>query len=154
MTETIKLAEALSQRKDLQKRIAQLQERIKSCVKVQEGDEPMEDPKELSLNLDNCLKRLEWLIYHINITNTSTMVNGHSLTELMAKKEVLATRIATKRAILDHASNVSDRYSRNEIKFVITIDIKSGRKELDELSKQLRELDMTIQSANYSTDLV
>lgn len=154
MAETIKLAEALSQRKDLQKRIEQLQERIKSSVKVQEGDEPVEDPKELDADLDRCLNRLEWLIFHINITNTATKVDGVTLTELMAKKEVLGKRIEVQRNVLDHASNLGDRYSRSEIKYVTTIDIKEGRKALDELSRQLRELDMKIQSANYSTDLI
>ena len=36
----MKLAEALSIRKDLQKRIQQLGQRIQNNVKVQEGDEP------------------------------------------------------------------------------------------------------------------
>ena len=38
----MKLAEALSIRKDLQKRIQQLGQRIQNNVKVQEGDEPKE----------------------------------------------------------------------------------------------------------------
>ena len=37
----MKLAEALSIRKDLQKRIQQLEQRIKSNVKVQEDEEPL-----------------------------------------------------------------------------------------------------------------
>lgn len=154
MSEKIKLAEALSQRKDLQKRIEQLKDRIKASVKVQEGDAPLEDPKELAEEMDRCLKRLEWLIYHINITNTQTQVEGKSLTELMAKKEVLPKCIEAKREIVNHASELFDRYSRNEIKYVITIDIKASRKELDNYSQELRELDMKIQSANYSTDLL
>ena len=38
---TMKLAEALSIRKDLQKRIQQIGMRIQNNVKVQEGDEPL-----------------------------------------------------------------------------------------------------------------
>ena len=51
------LAEALSIRKDLQKRIQQLGQRIQYNVKVQEGDEPSEKPEELMKELDNCLKQ-------------------------------------------------------------------------------------------------
>ena len=40
----MKLAEALHLRADLQKRIAQLGERLQANAKVQEGDEPSEDP--------------------------------------------------------------------------------------------------------------
>ena len=36
----MKLAEALSVRKDLQKKIEQLENRFKSIAKIQEGDEP------------------------------------------------------------------------------------------------------------------
>lgn len=49
----MKLAEALSIRKDLQKRIQQLGQRIQNNVKVQEGDEPKEQPAELMKELDN-----------------------------------------------------------------------------------------------------
>ena len=39
----MKLAEALSIRADLQKKVAQLKERIKDSAKVQEGDEPCDN---------------------------------------------------------------------------------------------------------------
>ena len=39
----MKLAEALSIRADLQKKVAQLKERIKESAKVQEGDEPCDN---------------------------------------------------------------------------------------------------------------
>jgi hypothetical protein len=51
----MKLAEALSIRKDLQKRIQQLGQRIQNNVKVQEGDTPSEEPMELMKELDACL---------------------------------------------------------------------------------------------------
>ena len=51
----MKLAEALSIRKDLQKRIQQLETRIKSNVKVQEDEEPLEDPNELMKELHSFL---------------------------------------------------------------------------------------------------
>ena len=43
----MKLAEALSLRKDLEKKISGLKERLENVVKVQEGDEPVESPEEL-----------------------------------------------------------------------------------------------------------
>ena len=89
----MKLAEALSIRKDLQKRIQQLEQRIKSNVKVQEGDEPLEDPNELMKELHSCLIQLEELIGRINLTNLNTKnAEGLSITQLMAKKD---TRLTT-----------------------------------------------------------
>ena len=109
----MKLAEALSIRKDLQKRIQQIGVRLKDNVKVQEGDEPSEDPKELMKELDGCLSQLEDLIMRINLTNVQTTNEaGKTLTQMMAEKDVLTLRVSTLRDTFDRASSQNDRYSR------------------------------------------
>jgi uncharacterized coiled-coil DUF342 family protein len=150
----MKLAEALSIRKDLQTRISQLSARLASNVKVQEGDEPAEDPKELFKELDSCLKQLEEYIYRINLTNMRTMSGEKTLTQLMAERDVLTKRVEVMQNVFNQASSTNERYSRSEIKFVTTIDIKALRKQIDKLSSQLRQLDIEIQSINFSTDLI
>ncbi len=45
------IGEALNRRSDLQKRIAQLQDRVSACVLAQEGEEPPESPDELLAEL-------------------------------------------------------------------------------------------------------
>ena len=150
----MKLAEALSIRKDLQTRISQLSSRLVSNVKVQEGDEPAEEPKELFKELDSCLKQLEEYIYRINLTNLQTMCGKKSLTQLMAERDVLTKRVGVMQEVFNQASSTNDRYSRSEIKYVTTIDIKALRKQIDKLSAQLRKLDIEIQSINFSTELI
>lgn len=59
----MKLAEALSLRADLQKRISQLKPRLKNNSKIQEGDEPAEKVEDLHTELDELLSQLEILIY-------------------------------------------------------------------------------------------
>ena len=101
----MKLAEALSIRKDLQKRIQQFEQRIKNNVKVQEDDEPLEDPKELMKELHSCLIQLEELIGRINLTNLNTKnAEGQSITQLMAKKDTLTLRIGILRNIYSEAT--------------------------------------------------
>ena len=151
----MKLAEALSIRKDLQKRIQQLGQRIQNNVKVQEGDEPSEQPRELLRELDDCLTRLESIIWHINATNMQTRNGeGKTLTELMAQKDVLTMRIGSLRSVFDAASAGQDRYSRSEIKMVTVIDVKQLSKQIDDYSAQLRKLDIEIQSMNFQTELI
>lgn len=149
----MKLAEALNQRADLQKRIAQLKERISNNVKVQEGDEPAEKPEDLFKELDGSLKELESLIVRINRTNQETVWEGKTLTEMIAGKDVLSLQLSVLRSVLEAANVRSDRYSRNEIKFVRTIDVNPLQKQVDDLSKDLRELDSKLQQANWMTDL-
>ena len=149
----MKLAEALNQRADLQKRIAQLRERLSNNVKVQEGDEPAEDPKDLFKELAVCLNDLENIIVQINRTNQETVWEGKTLTEMIAGKDVLSLHLSVLRSALDAANVRSDRYSRNEIKFVRTVDVNDLQKQVDDRSRDLRELDSKLQQANWMTDL-
>ena len=150
----MKLAEALNQRADLQKRLAQLKDRLSNNVKVQEGDSPAEKPEDLFVELNASLKELESLIVKINKTNQETSWGGKTLTEIIAAKDVLSLHLSTLRAVLENANVRSDRYSRNEIKFVRTIDVTELQKKVDSLSKELRELDSSLQQANWMTDLL
>ena len=149
----MKLAEALNLRADLQKRVAQLKERLNNNVKVQEGDEPAESPAGLFAELDAVTGQLKDLIFRINKTNLDTLCEGRSLTEMIAEKDMLALQISVLRDALENANVRSDRYSRNEIKFVRTIDIAKLQKDIDDRSKALRELDARLQQANWSTEL-
>lgn len=149
----MKLAEALNLRADLQKYVEQLKSRLVDNVKVQEGDKPMEQPTVLFTELNNTLPQLEDLIVKINLTNTQTMVDGKSMTQLLAEKDILKKKLDIYRASYSHAVIRNDRYSRNEVKFVSAIDGESLQKKIDTMSKQYRELDMKIQQANWSTEL-
>ena len=150
----MKLAEALNQRADLQKRIAQLRERLSNNVKVQEGDEPAEKPEDLFKELEGALMELESLIVRINRTTQETVWDGKTLTEMIAGKDVLSLQLSVLRTALESANVRSDRYSRNEIKFVRTVDVNDLQKKVDDLSRDLRTLDSKLQQANWMTDLL
>jgi len=66
----MKIAEALILRADIQKRIAQLKTRLNNNAKVQEHEEPTENPQLLLTELDNLISQLNDLIIKINKTNT------------------------------------------------------------------------------------
>lgn len=150
----MKVAEALSIRKDLQKKVTQLQGRIQNNVKVQEGDTPAEDPDELLKELDGCLTQMEDLVFRINRTNMRTVnARGETVTQLMARKDVLTQRIGVLRSVFNKASEGQDRYSRSEIKQVTVVDVKALGKQVDRLSAQLRTLDIEIQALNFATEL-
>lgn len=149
----MKLAEGLSIRKDLQTRIDQLKVRLLNNMKVQEGDKPSEQPADLLKELDDCLVQLEEMIYRINATNMKTVKDGKTLTEMMAQRDVLGKRLSVLRDVFDRASQSQDRYGRNEIRYITTIDVPALRKQIDTYSQQLRELDMEIQALNFATTL-
>ena len=151
----MKLAEALSLRKDLEKKISGLKERLENVVRVQEGDEPVESPEELMTELDNCLVQLELLIYNINMSNMKVVdEDGKSMTKLLAERDILNKRITILRSAFERASKPVDRYSCNEIRMLTKIDVKSLRRQIDKYSQQYRQLDYGIQIMNFKYDLV
>lgn len=150
----MKLATALSERADIQRRLAQLQTRLNNNAKVQEGEEPAEDPNALLKELDGLLVRLEWLMARINLTNSATVSGGKTMTELLARREVQSKRLTTMRSFLDNASAKVDRYSQKEIKILSTVKVTQLQKQVDAISKELRELDEQIQSLNWTTELL
>lgn len=149
----MKLAEALNLRADRQKSVERLQSRIVNNMKVQEGDKPMEQPVVLFSELDNILTQLEELVVKINLTNAQTMVDGKSMTRLLSEKDMLKKKLDIYRSAYSNAVIKNERYSRNEVKFVSTVDGEGLQKKIDSMSKQYRELDMRIQQANWSTEL-
>lgn len=150
----MKLATALSERADIQRRLTQLMSRLNNNAKTQEGEEPAEDPKQLLEELDNLLARLEWLMTRINLTNSRTISDGKTVTELLARRDCLAKRVNMMRSFLDAASAKVDRYSQTEIKILSTVKVSALQKQVDSDSKALRELDEQLQSLNWTTELI
>lgn len=150
----MKLAEALNLRADLQKYVEQLKKRLDDNVKVQEGDKPAEQPTILFTELNNVLPQLESLIVKINQTNTQVKIEDKTMTELLAAKDVMKKKIDIYRSAYSKAVIRNERYSRNEVRFVSTVDCESLQKKIDTMSKEYRELDMKIQQANWSNELM
>ena len=150
----MKLAEALIERADLQKRLDQLEERLQNNALVQAGEEPAEDPASLLAELDTVTESLEALIVRINLTNASATVDGVSVTALIAKRDCLQKRVRILRRFLQSASMTAMRSRGSEIVVKATVPVREMQKTVDDLSKSLREIDTAIQAANWSTELL
>ena len=151
----VKLANALSQRSELQTRIRQLEVRLNNNAQVQEGEQPAEDPVELLKELEADYARLEELISAINRTNNSTRLeDGATLTDLLARRDCLKGKLSALRNFLSNASALVRRHSASEIKVKSTVNVRQLQKQVDSLSKDLRELEETIQEKNWTTELL
>lgn len=151
----MKLANALSQRSELQTRIRQLEGRLNNNALVQEGEQPAEDPMELLKELEESYAQLENLIGGINRTNNTTQIrDGIMLSDLLAKRDCLKGRLSGLRNFLDNASAQVRRHSVSEIKIKSTVPVRELQKQVDGLSKELRELEESIQEKNWTTELL
>lgn len=148
------LAEALQERADLNRRIEQLRYRLNNNVLVQEGEKPLEDPAALLEELESSFTRLEWLIARINLTNCAVKVEGRSLTELIARRDVLSLRAEAYRRLVEEASQNTHRATRTEIKILSAVDVPALQRQADDASRELRLLDNTLQATNWTADLM
>jgi hypothetical protein len=151
----MKLAEALILRADCQKRFEQLKVRIVRSAKVQEGDEPAENPNELLVELEGVSNELADLIKRINKTNSTTLLEeGRTLSDTLAERDVLALRREVYAGLAQAASVTLDQYSKSEVKFKSTVNVATIQKRADELAKSYRELDSRIQEINWKTEVL
>ncbi|MCP3776044.1 DIP1984 family protein [Paenibacillus sp. MZ04-78.2] len=120
----MKLAEALMNRADCQKRIEQLKVRLNRSAKVQEGEHPPEEPKELFQELNDTLQELESLMIAFNRTNAQTVLHDRiTLADALAKRDILAMRRTMIQEVINAAAVKQDRYSRSEVKFIPKVHI-------------------------------
>ena len=151
----MKLANALSQRGELQTRIRQLETRLYNNAQVQEGERPAEDPEKLLRELEEDYIRLEELISAINRTNSAARTeDGATLSDLLARRDCLKGKLGILRNFLENASALVRRRTVGEIRIKSAVDVRALQKTVDGLSKELRELEETIQEKNWTTELL
>ena len=151
----MKLAEALILRADCQKRFEQLKSRLVGCAKIQEGEQPPEDPQNLLAELETVSNQLVNLIKRINKTNSTTpFTDEQSIADALAERDVVLLRRGAYNDLASFAAMRHDRVTRSEVKYVATVNVADTQKRADELARNYRELDARIQEMNWKTELV
>jgi hypothetical protein len=155
----MKLAEALIERADTQKRIAQLRERLSQNARVQEGEAVSEQPGDLMLEHARAIAAWLSLVQRINRTNAAARLvaddpaDTRTLSDAIAERDALRMRITGVEHLIAASAPPDVRYGRAEIRYLRTVDVRALRAELDGLSRALRELDTMIQARNWAVDL-
>ena len=150
----MKLAEALANRADVQRRLEQMRGRLSRSALVQENERPPEDPEELLREMERLLAELEGYVERVNRTNlAATLPDGTTLTAALARRDVLGLRYGLLNGLVGAASERVSRYGRAEIRLLPTVDVAPLRRRMDEAAKERRELDVAIQSVNWTTEL-
>lgn len=146
----MKLAEALILRADYQKRMAQLQDRLLRNAQVQEGEAPAENPTSLLRELEKVADDLTRLIQRINATNAASELEADmTLSDALAVRDVLKSKHGAYSDLAQAAIVSQDRYSKSEVKFLSAVNVSEVQARADDIARQLRELDMRIQEANW-----
>ena len=150
----MKLAEALMERADLQRRLVQVKQRMQQNALYQEGDAPAESVAELLAEYRRCAERLETLVVAINRSNQQiVLADGTPMLEALVRRDGLIRECAMLIALCEAAMPDNSRYSRSELRYVSAVNIADIRKEADKLAQNCRQLDILVQQANWSHEL-
>ena len=90
----MKLAEALAERKTLANRFSTIEARLRNNARVQEGDAVREDPEKLFGLLEQTAEALRDLMVRIARTNQATLVEGRSMADWIAERDVALRRFS------------------------------------------------------------
>lgn len=154
----MRLAEALALRADATRRIEQLRSRIVANARYQEGEQPTEDAASLLTRAAETCDELESLISRINRTNSATPLGEGTVTDALARRDVLRLRHSVVTAAADAASGRDQRgmvrQLRSELKMLTALPVAELRREADRLAQQIRELDTAIQRTNWEVELL
>jgi hypothetical protein len=123
----MKLAEALANRADLQRRVEQMRVRLQKSALVQEGENPPEDPQELLEETERLVSELEGYVRRINRTNVSATLSDGKTT----LTDALALRYGNLKTLVSTASERLPRYGRAEIRIHPTVEVEPLRRRMD-----------------------
>ena len=150
----MKLAEALLLRADLKKKLLSLRERIGRNAMVQEGEAPKEKVEDLLAEATSALQEQQALMRRINAANeTAKLSDGRLLADVLAQRETLVAQHSLLTSTITATPKDVDRYSQREIKWVPQIDVAATQKQMEDLSKKIRQLNVQIQETNWRVEI-
>ncbi|MDF0480338.1 DIP1984 family protein [Vagococcus sp. PNs007] len=150
----MKLAEALLLRAEYQTKLENLENRLLSNLKIQEGDSPNEDPIVLLSEMEATNRKLTELVKKINTCNArEKLSDGRPLSDALVDREALLKERRILATLVGRANEQDYRVSRTEIKMTVTLSVKELQSRIDSLSKEYRQLDTELQGKNWTVDL-
>ena len=150
----MKLAEALLLRAEYQQKIHILQARIQVNLRVEQDEEPQEDPNALLREACETNARLRELVKQINVRNSAAMLSdGRTLAEALVDRDALKKERDVLSSVATSAMEKDFRLTHTELKTRITVSVSELQKRADDLSQEYRELDAQIQAVNWTIEL-
>jgi len=155
------LGEALADRASKKKQLEQVEARAASVARFQEGEQPAENAGELLDQGRRLIGELRDLARRINRTNSATELDpGFTLTDALATRDAYAAQYRLVTAIADAGAGGVGRgigwarQLRSELQQISAVQVADLRAEADQIAEARRGLDVRIQQAGWSTELL
>ncbi|MDN5930432.1 MAG: DIP1984 family protein [Pseudonocardia sp.] len=129
-----------------------------ASARYQEGEEPAEDAAALLVEAEEALVELESMIRRVNRTNAATdLGDDGTMTDALARRDVLRLRHAVLTDAADAAAGRGGggyRQLRSELRQLSALPVAELRARADGVARDVRELDVRVQRANWEVDLL
>ncbi len=165
----MKVAEALLRRKELLKEVNTLQSQFTSNIVVNDGVKPRRDAFKIEKQFFDRFAELEKLIISINTTNNTTIINGISVMQMIARRDALKLLIPqygvmyqqAEKAVRDGLTKVNAPNSKGDYVKVINpsqpvegLNTIVMEKSYNSMASELRQLDLQLQALTWQVDLI
>jgi len=151
----ISLAEAMLIRKDYQKWIEGLTQRVLRNAQAPEGENPREDPQTLLAEIDATLETICELDHRINLTQTKSLIEGElTLLDAISERDLLAHKMKIYESLAEQASHQPARDRLSDLRTVSSINLSYLHRQIERLARDYRSLDTKIQQASWNTELL
>ena len=141
----MKLAEAMKEKSRLKKKIAGLKEELEQAVQV--TDELGIKAKDLLLDLEESLRRMDRLSAAIYHTNDLVRDEGKTLTRLVCTRDALFFRLELYKKLLQLSGNAGNPSLSG-------LDIPGLQDRVQRTKEEIRTLSDRIQKASWTIDLI
>lgn len=87
------------------------------------------------------------------INGNCKVQDGKTMMEALAERDRITKQHAILKSAASSSRNQGSYYSNSEIKWKAVMKVDGLEKQADDISKKLRELNTSIQAANWASDL-
>jgi hypothetical protein len=132
-----------------------MKDRIRASALTAEGEDSPESADDLLSELAGLCDELQALVARINHTNAeSRLANDETVTEALARRDVIGLRQAGLRVAVD-AANDRGPFSirRSDARMVRRVVVKDLQAQIDTLARERRDLDVLLQQHNWTAPL-
>jgi hypothetical protein len=131
-----------------------LRNRVSQNARAQEGSAAHEDAQALldaAVRANVELHRIVLAVHEANLRGC--IADGRSITAAIADRDRLSAEYAMLTAAAGAATSTAERYSSRELRWVSTLDVAAVQKRADAVSREMRELNIEIQRANWAVEV-
>jgi len=145
--------EKIAYRNEIRWKLKNIENRLTSCAKIQEGETPVECPNMIIQELKVVLAEYSEVLKTINkIRTIDISKDGNELSSVLAEREVISVEKDIMGNFLKALNVNYDRYNNSDTKYINTVDASVIEKRVQELNEKYQEIETKFKTTRWNVD--